>query len=884
MSQRDAETARAPTRLADYRAPAWWVDAIALRFELDFEATEVHARLAIRRNPEVSAAPLVLDGEGLELLELALDGRALAPGQYERDETSLSLAPDADQVVVETRVRIAPSRNTTLEGLYRSGEFLLTQCEAQGFRHITYFPDRPDVMARFEVTLVASPARFPVLLSNGNPAGSGTLPDGRHYTRWVDPWPKPSYLFALVAGRLLHIEDSHVTPDGRTIALRIYAEADAIARCGHAMHAIKQAMRWDEERYGRAYDLEVFNVVATNDFNMGAMENKGLNIFNAKYIVASPETATDVDFQAIEGVVGHEYFHNWTGNRITCRDWFQLSLKEGLTVFRDQEFSADLGSRAVERIEQVRGLRAQQFPEDAGPLAHPVRPDNYREINNFYTATVYEKGAEIVRMLHTVLGAEGFRRGMDRYFDLYDGRAVTCEDFVSALGEANGRDLGAFLRWYTQAGTPQLRVVEHHDAATRRHTFTLSQITPPTPGQAEKLPVPIPVRLMLYGRDGAPLPLRLEGAPEAGAVEQIVLLFDGAEQSFVLLDVAEPPVASLLQGCSAPVHLHHDADAGVLAFLARHDRDPVNRWDAMQVLAERAVLAEYGRTGAGLESDDWRAACAAGEALLADAGQDAAFAAECLTLPDEITLAERIESCDPQRLHLARESVRSDLAIRLAPALAGFHRTTAGLDAQARDGISIGKRRLRNLCLDLLVRADPEAHAALARAQLRDAGNMTDRMAALTCLVHAGAEGAQQHAEAFYQRYRNDPLLVDKWLALQASNPQPGTLQRVEDLIGHPAFTLRNPNKVRSLLGVFARQNRVAFHDVGGEGYRFIATQVLALDALNPQAAARLVSVFNGWRRFEPLRRALMRNELERIAAATPLSRDLSEIVQRALA
>ncbi|HVF36019.1 MAG TPA: aminopeptidase N [Candidatus Saccharimonadia bacterium] len=882
MHDTPAARTRSPTRLADHRPPAWRVVDVVLRFELDFECTRVHARLALERNRAVERAPIVLDGEGLALVSVALDGVVLEPGQYARDAKRLTLPCDDDAATVETLVEIAPARNTALEGLYRSGEFLLTQCEAEGFRHITFFPDRPDVMARYDVTLVAEPARFPVLLSNGNPAGNGVLGDGRHYARWVDPHPKPSYLFALVAGRLEHIEGRYRTAEGRDVALRIYADADAIGRCEHAMDCVVRAMRWDEQRFGRSYDLDAYHIVATNDFNQGAMENKGLNIFNAKFIVADTASATDADFRNVEGVVAHEYFHNWTGNRITCRDWFQLSLKEGLTVFRDQEFSADMNSRAVKRIEDVRGLRAHQFPEDAGPFAHAVRPDTYLEINNFYTATVYEKGAEVVRLLHTVLGEQAFRRGMDLYFERHDGEAVTCEDFVRALGDASSRDLSPFLAWYSQAGTPQLRVSESHDAAARSYTLSFTQGTPPTPGQPDKRPLPIPVRLALYRDDGEPLPLTLAHETTPGPLQRVVLI-DQAEQQVVFRDVAARPRPSLLQDFSAPVHLHREDDAATLAFLARHDRDALNRWDAIQRLAERAVLAEYARTGAGSTTHWFTALTHALDALLADAALDAEYVAECLELPEEAYLAELLDHYDPERLYRAREAMQRALAEPITPRLLAQHRILAADPPLARDGAAVGRRRLRNAALALLVRADPVAHSALARAQLEAAGNMTDRLAALTLLVHGGIEGAQRLAERFYQQHRHDPLVVDKWLTLQATNPQPGTLERVERLTEHPAFTLRNPNKVRALVGAFARANRVRFHAVNGEGYRFVGGMVLALDPLNPQVAARIAGVFNGWRRLEPLRRTLMRSELERLAGAPQRSSDLAEIVQRAL-
>jgi aminopeptidase N len=642
-------------------------------------------------------------------------------------------------------------------------------------------------------------------------------------------------------------------------------------------------MRWDEERFGRCYDLDQFNVVATHDFNMGAMENKGLNVFNAKYIVADATTATDDDFLHVEGVVAHEYFHNWTGNRVTLRDWFQLSLKEGLTVYRDQEFSADANSRALKRIDDVRTLRTLQFAEDAGAFAHPVRPDSYHEINNFYTATVYEKGAEIVRMLATVLGADGFRRGMDLYFERHDGQAVTCDELRQALADANGADLSGFARWYSQAGTPQVRATSEWDAATGRYSLLLSQRTPPTPGQPEKSPVPIPVRLTLYAPDGAPQALTLAGEDAPGPTGRIVLL-DVAERRYEFTGLAARPVASLLQDFSAPVELHRDASSGELAFLAHHDRDPFNRWDAIQRLAEGVIARELEREGEGARGSAFAALGDALAALLDDDGADPAWVAECLSLPEEAYLAERLDQGDPARLHAAREALRAALGRRLGPRLTARHDRLHAEERNARDGAAIGRRRLKSLALSLLVAADPVAEAARARAQLARAGNMTDRLGALTVLVHAGCEGAQALAEDFHTVFRHDPLVVDKWLGLQATNPQSGTLERVRRLIEHAAFSWRNPNKVRALVGSFARANRMGFHAVDGAGYRFVAEAVLTLDRLNPQIAARLVSAFNGWRRLEPHRRALMRHELEGLSAQPALSGDVTEIVQRALA
>ena len=873
-----------PVRLADYRPPAWLVDDVELEIDLDFVETRVRARLSLRRNPENPSPRLRLDGEGLLLDMAMLDGNALDLATLVRDDAGLELDIAGDVAVLETVVRIAPEANTALEGLYRSGGFLLTQCEAEGFRHITYFPDRPDVLARYTVTLAGDRERFPVLLGNGNPDGAGTLPHGRHWARWRDPFPKASYLFAIVAGRLALLEDRFRTAEGHDVALRLWADEAAIPRCAHAMDCIKRAMAWDEASYGRSYDLDVFNVVATLDFNMGAMENKGLNIFNAKYIVADVETATDDDFRHVEGVIGHEYFHNWTGNRITCRDWFQLSLKEGLTVFRDQQFSADMGSPALKRIEDVRNLRAVQFAEDAGPFAHPVRPDSYLEINNFYTATVYEKGAEVVRMLHTVLGPEGFRRGTDLYFQRHDGQAVTIEDFRAALADASGTDLSRFARWYVQAGTPQLRAEGRWDPDARRYVLTLSQHTAATPGQADKAPVPIPVRLMLYGPDGSALLLRLAGEPADAAREQRVLVLETETRSYEFVDVPATPIPSLLQGFSAPVELNREVAPAELRFLARHDRDAFNRWESIQKLGEHTVLAGLRNASDGPRSDWFAALLPALAALLADPASDPGLVAESLVLPDEAYLAERVAQYDPLALHAAREGIRVALGEALGDALRSSHATLAADDPLRRDGTAMARRRLKNCCLALLLRTDARTHAPLARAQYEGARNMTDRIAALSALVHNGVDGAQGLAEAFYQRWRDDALVVDKWLTLQAANPQPGTLERVQRLLEHPAFAWRNPNKVRALVGAFARANRPGFHRVDGAGYRLVGEAVRTLDAINPQIASRLTATFNAWRRLEPVRQGLMRIELERLAATPGLSNDAREIVARALA
>ena len=870
MTARD-EQSPSPIRLADYRPPEWTVSQIELEFDLGIDSTEVRSRLHLRRDP-AQHAPLRLDGEGLELIAITLDGQPLDAHAYRYQDEVLEVEGASDDSVLETRVRVRPAANTALEGLYLSGSreqgFLLTQCEAEGFRHITFFPDRPDVLARYSVTLRADRARFPVLLAGGNPAGAGELPDGRHWARFVDPYPKPSYLFALVAGRLEKIERGYRTADGRDVNLVIWAEPDVIDCCGYAMDALERAMRWDERAYGRNFDLDVFHVVATHDFNMGAMENKGLNIFNAKYLLADPDTTTDDEYRAVEAVIGHEYFHNWSGNRVTCRDWFQLSLKEGLTVFREQQFSADMNSAPLKRIDDVALLRRAQFPEDAGPLAHPVRPSQYSEINNFYTATVYEKGAELVRMLAGRLGSEGFRRGMDLYFDRNDGRAATLEDFLAALGSANGIDLSPYLAWYAQAGTPQLSAAGRYDAATRSYTLTLRQHTPATPGQPDKRALPIPVKLALFGPDGRMLPLH------DGAAEQVVVLEQDG-QSFVFPGIEHAPVPSLLRGFSAPVILDYAYAPAELALLLTHDTDGFNRWEAAQQLAWRAY-AEL-RDGSGHEALSVWGDTLAG--LFDQDGLDPALLADLLTPPGEVELAERETDVDPARIHALRQTLQRELAARIgAQVLAGRYRTLEAQASDALDAASQAQRRLRRRVLELLVLLDAAKAQALAAAQFDRAATMTDRLAALAVLVRSGAPQAAEALERYRTRHAGNALALDKWFAVQAQIPGEPALARVRTLQAEAKFTLKNPNRVQALLGTWARGNPSGFHRVDGEGYRFLAARLAELDALNPQVAARLATAFNGWQRLEPARREQARAAVAELAGRR-LSRNLAEIV-----
>ncbi len=872
------------TYLKDYAPPAYRIPALDLRFELGEDSTTVHSRLRIDRAAATPAgAPLVLDGQQLELLALALDGTPLPAARYRVDADRLTLfdPPDSFELAVTTRIR--PQDNASLEGLYRSSGNFCTQCEAEGFRKITYFLDRPDVMAVYTTTLVANQVRYPVLLSNGNLVDSGELDGGRHWATWRDPFPKPCYLFALVAGHLQHIEDHFVTRSGRRITLRIHVEPEHLDQCGHAMVSLKQAMAWDEQRFGLEYDLDLYQIVAVGDFNMGAMENKGLNIFNTKYVLARPDTATDADYQGILGVIGHEYFHNWTGNRVTCRDWFQLSLKEGLTVFRDQEFSSDLGSRGVKRIEDVRILRASQFPQDAGPMAHPVRPDSYIEINNFYTVTIYNKGAELIRMMQTLLGRDGFRRGMDWYFQRHDGQAVTCDDFVAALADANGADLSQFKRWYHQAGTPELTVSDAYDPAARRYTLTVRQSCPPTPGQPRKEPFHIPLALGLLDAEGRDLPLRLEGEGAPSGTTRVLELRE-AEHVFRFVDVPVRPVPSLLRGFSAPVKLNTAESDDDLRFRLAHDSDDFNRWDAGQTLAIRAILALIGERRQGRAWTLPESFSAAFERALTS-GTDPALLAQVLTLPSETYLAERMDVVDVNGIHAARMFVMRTLAERLRERFLTVYQT---LHVRERDGYRIepaamARRALKNVCLDYLMQLDDDGMRALCLEQFHSAGNMTDQLGALAPLAHcAGPERAEALA-AFYARWRHDPLVVDKWLTLQATSRLPGTLAVVESLMAHEAFNLRNPNKVRALIGAFAQANPLHFHAADGGGYTFLADQVLALNAFNPQIAARLMAAFTRWRHYDPTRQHRMRGELERILAAPDLSPDVYEIAAKSL-
>ena len=862
----------------DYRPPDYLIDAVDLHFDLGDEVAVVVARLSVRRNPAVAGdpAPLVLQGEELETLWVKLDGVEIEPPRYHATPEELTVSRVPERFELETAVAIRPHENTALSGLYRSGSIFCTQCEATGFRRITWFLDRPDVMARYRTTVVARRDACPVLLSNGNRIAEGEWPDGWHWARWEDPFPKPSYLFALVAGDLHRHAGEFATASGRRVDLEIWVEPRNAGRCEHALRSLQKAMRWDERAFGREYDLDLYMIVAVDDFNMGAMENKGLNVFNTKLVLALPETATDDDYEAIEGVVAHEYFHNWTGNRVTCRDWFQLTLKEGLTVLRDQLFTADETSPAVKRIADVRALRTWQFPEDAGPMSHPVRPESYVSMDNFYTATVYEKGAEVVRMYRTLLGADGFRRGMDLYFERHDGQAVTCEAFRAAMADANGRDLERFGLWYGRAGTPVLEAEGRWDAGARTYELVLRQ------SGAGGEPLHIPVSVGLLGRDGRDLPLRLRGEPPERAETTRLLELCESERSFVFVDVPEPPVPSLLRGFSAPVKLRLESGRDELALRMAHDSDAFNRWDAGQELARRMLLDLAGRQARGeaLELDPLF-----GEAfarVLADERLDGSMKALALALPSEEILGQEQTPVDPDALHAAREFARARLAREHRHELLLCYRTHQDASySNAR--VAIDRRRLKNAALGYLVAAGGEG-VELAAAQFASADNMTDSQAALAALAERPGPERERALEDFYARWRDDPLAIDKWFRVQAASGAPDTVERVLALADHPAFSLRNPNRVRALVGAFSLANQVRFHAADGRGYRFVADRVLELDPLNPQVAARMVAAFNPWRRFDAARREKIEAELLRISRRRGLSKDVGEIVGRALA
>ena len=904
--------------LKDYRPPQFLIDTVDLDIDLGEEWTTVKANLSLMRNPDSTETSntLMLDGQKMELLSVKLDNVELTHEQYQVDDSQLTIPDVPEKFLLTTEVRIQPQNNTALEGLYKSSAMFCTQCESEGFRKITYFLDRPDVMSLYSTTISADPELYPVMLSNGNLLESGTFADSRHWVKWVDPFPKPSYLFALVAGDLLHIEDSFRTSSGREVTLKIYVEAENIEFCDHAMRSLKESMRWDEERFGREYDLDLFMIVAVNDFNMGAMENKGLNIFNSKLILASQETATDTDFYNIQGVVGHEYFHNWSGNRVTCRDWFQLSLKEGFTVFRDQEFSSDLNSRAVQRIADADRLRTHQFPEDAGPMSHPIRPDSYMEINNFYTMTVYEKGAEVVRMIYTLLGRENFRKGTDLYFERHDGQAVTCDNFVAAMEDANGADLKQFRRWYSQSGTPELNISGSHDPEAKTYSLTVRQSCPDTAGQkgfgAEKVlddghekqsapveiqkskqnakiffqkkPFHIPFALGLLAPDGRALPLKLADSPSEKFPDTEILELRNETETFVFEDVPLAPVPSLLRGFSAPVKLHFDYSNADLAFLLANDTDEFNRWEAGQQLMIRITLEQIRlyqdhepfNLPTELES--------AFRSLLNQTEKgDSALLALALSFPNEPYLGEFMDIIDVDAIHEARKYLRTELAQKLQPEFEKTYLIFQQETAFKIDHESMGRRSLKNVCLGYLAELGSLEYRQLAQIQFRKNANMTDVAGALSVLTHLDCPERERAFSEFENRWRKNTVVMDKWFALQAISYLPNTLENVRNLTSHPAYDENNPNKIRALISAFSRFNQLRFHAADGSGYDFLAEQVLRLDPLNPQAAARLVSVFNNWKKFAETHKIKMNDQLQRIVKTPKLSGDVFEIVSKAL-
>jgi aminopeptidase N len=854
-----AVPAHSAIRREDYRPPDWLVPEIRLDFDLGTERTRVRAVMQVERNGDHDR-PLRLDGDDLKLVSVKADG------EHRLEARTLVLDIRSDRATVETEVEIHPDANTKLMGLYASGGMLCTQCEAEGFRRITFFPDRPDVLSRYHVRMEGDAKAFPILLSNGNRVAEGQGENGRHWAEWHDPFPKPSYLFALVAGDLKPNRDSFTTMSGRKVDLAIWVREADLPKTAHAMDSLKLSMAWDEKVYGREYDLDQFNIVAVSDFNMGAMENKSLNIFNSAYVLADQETATDADFDNIARVVAHEYFHNWSGDRVTCRDWFQLSLKEGFTVFRDQSFSADVGSPAVKRIEDVRILRAVQFPEDQGPLAHPVRPDSYIEISNFYTATVYNKGAELIRMFHTLLGPEKFRAGTDLYFERHDGEAATCDEFVKALEDASGVDLSRFKIWYSQAGTPKIKARLEHDASAKTATLHLEQHVEPTPGQPVKKAMPIPLKTALIGNESG-----AEICPER------LIVLDQENQSVTFDNVSETPLLSINREFSAPIIVTAERAPHELERLAQTDTDPFARYEAMQELMMRALVA-----GANGEPVDAEPVIRAVGATLQSNSLDAAFKAEAILLPSESVIADRVDVVDPDAIHAARETLRKAIASALGDQLLAAHRT----DGAAGDDLSPaakGIRRLRTVSLGMLAAADEAKAAELAKAQFDAADNMTDRQGGLGVLVSLDAPERQEALDAFYQRFHDDPLVLDKWFALQASAQRRDTVDQVLKLAAHPDFAMTNPNRLRSLAGTFGA-NHWAFHSADGRGYAFLADMIIAADKLNPQVAARLVPPLGRWRRFEPKRAQMMREALERIVATPGLSKDVFEQVSKSLA
>ena len=868
--------------LKDYRPPAYRITEVSLDVQLEPEATRVTAVMKVTR-ATAEPEPLVLDGKSLKLISIKVDGKDVDASALAHDASQLTLHAPPQDFTLEVVTEIAPAKNTALEGLYMSNGIYCTQCEPEGFRAITYFLDRPDNLARYVTRIEADKASYPVLLSNGNLIDRGYLQGGRHFATWQDPFPKPSYLFALVAGDLGSIHETFVTASGRKVDLYIYVEHGNEAKATYAMDSLKRAMRWDEEAYGREYDLDIFMIVAVSAFNFGAMENKGLNIFNDKVLLASPQSATDDDYARIESVVAHEYFHNWTGDRITCRDWFQLSLKEGLTVFREAGFAGDMRSHAVRRISDVKDVRLRQFQEDAGPLAHPVQPQSYITIDNFYTATVYEKGAEVIGMLKAIVGAESFRKGMDLYFERHDGQAATVEDFVRCFEETSGRKLEQFRLWYGQAGTPEIEVRSTYDSGAQCYRLSLAQRIPPTPGQPDKKPMHIPLALGLIGRKtGRSLPVTLEGENAIGPDERVIELTQ-AQQEFVFTGVTEEPVLSLARDFSAPVRIRNANDGKARAFLMSRDTDAFNRWESGQQLATEIVTAMVADQQRGRPPKADKLYLEAIGGVLARADEDHALTAQMLMPPSENELALASTPIDPEGIYRARQELIRAVAKAHGPALQALYERLRDTGPFSADAKAAGKRALRNAALRFITSPDDEAAAAIAHGHYMEAGNMTDMVAGLSALARIGGPRADDAFAHFHDRFRQDPLVLDKWMGLQAMAPRPDVVQRVRELMSDPAFSLKVPNRVRALIGAFTTGNPLRFHDKSGAGYRLLREVVQMLDVINPQTAARMMTPFETWRRYDPERQALIRAELEAIAAQKPLSPNLYEIVMKIL-
>lgn len=868
--------------LKDYRLPDFLIHTVDLNLELDQHNTKVRSIMRVEHNPlsENIDSDLILHGVDLDLLAIRINQQSLSEQDYVVNETSLVIHnPPDNTFTLEIDTLINPSKNTQLQGLYKSNDMLCTQCEAQGFRRITYFLDQPDIMARYTTTLVADKKEYPILLSNGNPVDRGELDNGRHWVTWDDPFPKPSYLFAVVAGDLARIEDTFTTASGRIITLEIYVEAHDIDKCDHAMRSLQTSMAWDEENFGREYDLDLYIIVAVSHFNMGAMENKGLNIFNTQYVLARPDTATDSDYEHIEGVIGHEYFHNWTGNRITCRDWFQLSLKEGLTVFRDQQFTADQTSAAVKRINDVNALRTRQFSEDAGPLAHPVRPASYIEINNFYTSTVYEKGAEVVRMIHTLLGTQGFRAGTDLYFQRHDGQAVTTEDFVKCMEDANQVDLTQFKLWYDQAGTPELELETFYNQDQQLLTLKFKQQCPPTPGQATKLPFHIPVKIAVLGENGDAIKLSQNPSKQIDETTELLLNIKGETESFSFYNVKNKPVVSALRGFSAPVRLKQEQSLDELVFLAQHDTDAFNRWSAIQNLSSQVIIELSENPDHQVPSQLLNTF----ETILTQDWNDLAYLATLLILPSENYLSSQTSVINPHGIHHARKFVQQQLARALEHSLREHYDKTAQHVSNKINKQAVAQRKLKNVCLNYLACMNNETNNRLAEQQFEQAGNMTDELAALTAIAHNPNPQREKYLNIFYHKWKAEALVIDKWFSLQATSPLDNTLETVQRLTQHNDFNLQTPNRVRSLVSAFSANNPLHFHNQDGSGYQFLLKLVQQLDPLNPQISARIVTPLTQWQRHTTVRQQNMKQALQTLLSNSDISRDLYEIVNKSV-